>query len=64
MDFNDRDVLSNAGQVSQKDAKAHAEAEYEAFAAERRRLLEVEGERATINALEEQAKRLPNPDKK
>ena len=64
LDFNDRDVLSNAGQVSQKDAKAHAEAEYEAYAAERRRLLEAEGERATINALEEQAKRLPNPDKK
>ena len=64
LDFNNRDVLNNAGQVSQKDAKAHAEAEYEAFTAERRRLLEVEGERAAITALEEQAKLLPTPDKK
>ena len=61
--FNDRDVLPNAGTVSHKAAKAHAEAEYDAFANERRRLLEAEGERARLTALESAAKRLPKPNK-
>lgn len=64
LEFNDRDVLPNAGTVSGKAAKIHAEAQYEAYAADRRRLLEAEGERAAIEALEEQAKSLPTPDKK
>lgn len=61
--FNDRDVLPNAGRISHKSAKAHAEAEYDAYATERRRLLEAEGERARLDALEAEAKRLPKPDK-
>lgn len=57
--FNDRDVLRNAGSVSHKQAKSHAESEYDRFAAERRRLLEAEGERANLASLEAQAKALP-----
>jgi hypothetical protein len=64
LSFNDRDVLTGAGRVSHKQAKAHAEAEYDTFAAERRRLLEAEGERDTLSTLEDEAKRLPKPDKK
>lgn len=58
--FNDRDVLRDAGSITHKSAKAHAEAEYEAFAAERRRLLEAEGERVRLSSLEEAVKRLPS----
>lgn len=62
--FNERDVLTNAGRISQKQAKAFAEDQYEAFAAQRRKLLEAEGERAAIDALEEQAKTLkPSKEK-
>lgn len=61
--FNDRNVLTNAGSITQKRAKEHAEAEYESFAAERRRLLEAEGERARLSSLEAEAKRLAKPDK-
>jgi hypothetical protein len=43
--FNDRAVLVDKGTVSRADAQAHAEAEYEEFAARRRALLEAEGER-------------------
>ncbi|GMW00925.1 MAG: hypothetical protein AMXMBFR84_20620 [Candidatus Hydrogenedentota bacterium] len=37
-----------------------AEAEYERFAERRRAMLEAEGERARIEALEQAAKRLPD----
>jgi hypothetical protein len=57
--FNDREVLQNAGSISHQDAKTHAEAEYDGFAAERRRMLEAEGERANLASLEAQAKALP-----
>lgn len=49
------------GKVSHKAAVTHAEGEYEAFAANRRALLEAEGERATIEALEDTAKHLKGP---
>jgi hypothetical protein len=61
--FNDREVLQNAGSVSHKQAKKHAEVEYDRFAIERRRLLEAEGERANLASLEKQAKSLPKKKK-
>ena len=56
LEFNDREVLENAGQVSHKEAKNHAGEQYERFAEERRRLLEAEGERQAMALLEEQVK--------
>jgi len=55
--FNERDVLENAGQTSHKQARDLAEAEYERFAAERRKQLEAEGGRANLEALEDLARR-------
>ena len=57
--FNDRRVLGNPGNVSKVDADAKAHDEYEQYAAERRALLESEGERENIKALEGVAERLP-----
>ena len=55
--FNDRAVLEGKGIVAKSDADARAEAEYAEFAARRRALLEAEGERSTIAALEQSARR-------
>ncbi len=60
--FNDREVLENAGDVSKEAADLHAQAEYEAFAARRRALLEAEGARQNIEALEDAAKQHPSTD--
>jgi hypothetical protein len=62
--FNERDVLDGAGRVSKKQADAHAEAQYEAFAAQRRALLEAEGAEVNVRALEAAANALPKPGKK
>lgn len=62
--FNERDVLEGAGRVSKKQADAHAESQYEQFAAQRRALLEAEGAEFNVRALEDAAKALPNPKKK
>lgn len=59
--FNERDVLPNAGSVSKKAADAHALAEYERFADERRKLAESDGAQALANELEQAAKNLPKP---
>lgn len=59
LQFNERDVLEGAGRVSKKLADAHAEDQYERFAAQRRTLLEAEGAEANVRALEEMAKALP-----
>lgn len=56
--FNDRDVLDDTGSVTRAEADEHARTEYERFAERRRRLLEAEGERATLAALESTARRL------
>jgi hypothetical protein len=56
--FNDRAVLPDAGKVSKAEADSHAEAEYERFAAERRALLEAEGNAQLIQDLEMAAKKL------
>lgn len=57
--FNEREVLVGSGSVSSEAALAHAEAEYDRFAAHRRELAEAEGERANFAALESAARRLP-----
>ncbi|MDL2285650.1 virulence RhuM family protein [Desulfovibrio sp. OttesenSCG-928-F07] len=57
--FNEREVLPNAGKVSRKAADAHADAEYEFFAARRRAVLEAAGEEESIKALEYVTKQLP-----
>lgn len=62
--FNDRDVLESAGRISKKQADAHAQSEYELFAAQRRAFLEAEGAESNIRALEDAAKALPKPKKK
>lgn len=59
--FNERDVLGGAGRVSKKQANAHAESQYEQFAAQRRALLEAEGAEFNVRALEDVAKALPKP---
>jgi hypothetical protein len=64
LEFNDRDVLPNAGSRSHKQAITHAEAEYKRFAAQRRALLENEGEEHNVQMLEEVAKALPKPGRK
>jgi hypothetical protein len=61
--FNERNVLGNKGGVSKADAEALAHAEYEAFVARRRVLLEAEGERALPQALEAAAKKLSRQGK-
>jgi hypothetical protein len=50
--------------MSKKQADAFAEAQYEEFAAQRRALLEAEGEAFGMRALEEAAKALPKPKSK
>ena len=64
LNFNERNVLTGAGRISKIDADAHAESEYEQYAARRRALLEAEGAEFNVRALEEAAKTLTNPDKK
>jgi hypothetical protein len=62
--FNERGVLESAGRVSKKQADAHADGQYDQFAAKRRALLEAEGAEFGVRALEEAAKALAKPDKK
>ena len=52
LSFNDRQVLVGAGKVSHKQAVAHAQGEYEQFAAQRRSALEAEGEAYTVRVLD------------
>jgi len=61
--FNDRAVLPNAGGVSKEEADSHAASEYERFAAQRRALLEAEGEEQQVRILEQTAKKLQKPGK-
>ncbi len=59
--FNEREVLAGAGKVSHQEAVEGAEAEYERFGARRRELLEAQGERDGVAALEAAARRLEEP---
>ena len=51
LSFNERQVLVGAGKVSHKQAVAHAQNEYEQFAAQRRAALEAEGETYALRML-------------
>nr|WP_261794469.1 virulence RhuM family protein [Comamonas testosteroni] len=51
LSFNDRQVLVGAGKVSHKQAVAHAQREYEQFAAQRRTMLEADGEAYAMRML-------------
>lgn len=62
--FNERNVLDGPGRMTKKQADANAEAQYEAYAAQRRALLEAEGADVNLRALEDAAKALPKPRKK
>lgn len=59
--FNDRLVLPGPGTVSHQQATDKAAAEYEWFAVRRRALLEAQGERDGVRALEAAAKELGPP---
>ena len=56
LEFNERDVLQNFGQISKKDADAKAKEEYKKFSAVRRAKREAIGEVENIKALESAAK--------
>ena len=62
--FNERAVLGDKGSVSKTTADAHAETEYEEFAARRRALLEAEAERERSQSLEDAARKLPERPKR
>ncbi len=62
--FNEREVLAGAGKVRHREAADRAEAEYERFAARRRALLEAQGERDGVAALEAAAKDLGEGDER
>lgn len=51
LSFNDRQVLTGAGKVSHKQAVAHAQSEYEQFSAQRRAVLETEGEAYSVRIM-------------
>ncbi len=51
LSFNERQVLVGAGKVSHKQAVAHAQGEYEQFAAQRRAALEAEGAAYAVRVL-------------
>lgn len=61
--FNERDVLEDAGRVSREQAEAHAQVQYEQFAAKRRALLEAEGAEFQSRALEDAARALSKSKK-
>lgn len=61
--FNERDVLEDAGRVSREQAEAHAQVQYEKFAAKRRALLEAEGAEFQSRALEDAARALSKSKK-
>lgn len=55
LNFNERHVLAGAGKVSHKQAVAHAQSEYEQFAAQRRAELEAEGEAYAVCMLSKES---------
>lgn len=57
LQFNEREVLDNAGRVSKQQADAKSGREYDAFAAQRRAKLEEAGAADTIRMLEEIARK-------
>jgi hypothetical protein len=64
LQFNQRNVLTNAGSISKADADAFAQDQYDRFADRRRAFKEAQGEQDTIKALEDAAKNLPTRTKR
>ena len=56
LEFNDRDVLTNKGQVSKKDADSKAHQEYDLFREQQRALIEAQAEQDSLQALTDIAK--------
>lgn len=63
LQFNDRDVLQGAGNVTKSEADNLAKAEYDKFAEQRRRLKEAEGEKLSIDYLKGQLDKNESGDK-
>ncbi|MCX5644897.1 MAG: virulence RhuM family protein [Phycisphaerae bacterium] len=59
LQFNQRDVLTNAGRVTKAEADAFTEEQYDRFAERRRALKEAQGEQDTFKTLEDAARNLP-----
>lgn len=64
LQFNDRNVLTNAGSISKAQADAFAEEQYDRFAERRRAFKEGQGEQDAIKALEDAARNLPKCTKR
>ena len=60
LQFNDRNILTNAGRVGRAEADAFARDQYDRFAERRRAFKETQGEQDAIKALEDAAKNLPS----
>ncbi len=58
LQFNERDVLKNAGNVTKAEADTFAQAEYDRFAERRRAFKEAQGEQDAVKALEDAAKNM------
>lgn len=56
LQFNARDVLTNAGSIGKANADAFAEEQYDRFAERRRTIKEAQGEQDTFKALEDAAR--------
>jgi len=63
LQFNQRNVLTNAGSISKAQADTFAEEQYDRFAERRRAFKEAQGEQDAIKALEDAAKNLPKRNK-
>lgn len=59
LQFNERNVLTNAGSISKAKADEFAHQQYDQFAERRRAFKEAQGEQDTIKTLEDAAKNLP-----
>ncbi len=57
LEFNNRDVLQDAGSVSKAQADIKAKAAYDEYAVNRRKLKEAEGERLAIESLAQHVKK-------
>lgn len=58
--FNEREVLTSAGNTNKKDADIYAKRHYENFSRRRRKYKELQGQQESIKQLEEVAKNFPN----
>ena len=59
LEFNEYNILQNAGNISKKQADDYARKEYEQLESKRREHIETQAEEAYIKDLEQAAKQLP-----